>query len=264
MPLPLELIRGAHPGTVVYPPGGTFGPRVQPDIQFVLLHSGSMRVDVDGETLSAQPGQVAMLLPGRTETFAFAKDRPTWHRWIAIGVELLPPGAAAELEALPRVLPLTEEFNRLTDLALSLRDKGRLSGELGAALALSALRLYADAASRAPGRDDAPSPVSAAKEAVHRRYGGDLSLAELAKEASVTPEHLVRLFRKHEDTTPMQYVWNYRVLVACDLLAHTGLAIGEIALRCGFKTSYHFARVVKSRTGMTPSAIREERWRGGL
>lgn len=255
-------IRGAYPGTIVYPPGGTFGPRVQQDIQFVLLHTGSMRVEVDDETITAQPGQVVMLLPGPRETFAFARDRSTWHRWISVTVLKLEDRARAELEALPRVIQLTEEFNRLTDIMLSLHDKRQLGSELGAALGYAAIQLYTAAASIIPGTEAIHPSVLAVKETVHRRYGEELTLGQLAKEGGVTPEHLVRLFKKYESTTPMQYVWRYRVLAACDLLAHTGLSVGDIALRCGFKTSYHFSRVIKSHTGKTPSDIRRESWSG--
>ncbi|HZG56299.1 AraC family transcriptional regulator [Paenibacillus sp.] len=262
MPIPISCVTGVYPGTVVYPPGGTFGPRVQPDIQFVLLHTGRMRVDIDGEALDVSPGEVAMLLPGRTETFAFAPDRTSWHRWIAVSVDALPEGALRTLESLPRTLPLTEDFNRLTDLLLSLKAKDMLGvGDVGAAFGAAAVRLYAATAAAAPAAAVHES-VAAAKEAIHRRFGEDLNLRELAAAAGVSPEHLVRLFRAHEKLTPMKYVWHYRVLAAVDMLVHTGLPVGEIAARCGFKTSYHFARVVKAHTGKTPSAIRAERWRG--
>ncbi len=257
-----DNIRGASPGTVTYDPGGAFGPRVQQHVQFVLLHSGSMRVDIDGAPLECPPGHVALLLPGPTETFEFHRTKPTWHRWIDVAVER-PREAVRRLEPLPRVLPLTEEFNRLTDLMLSLRDKRQLTTETGRALGLAAVELYAAMATQSPNAAAIHESVTAAKAAVHRRYGEELSLADLAKEAGVSPEHLVRLFKRHEDTTPMRYVWHYRVLAAGDMLVHTGLSVGEIAGRCGFKTSYHFARLFKAQVGKTPTQVRREAWRGG-
>ncbi|TLS52872.1 helix-turn-helix transcriptional regulator [Paenibacillus antri] len=260
-PFPMEYVRGASPGTVIYNPGGAFGPRLQLDVQFVLLHTGAMRVEIDGVPLDCPPGRVAMLLPGRTETFAFHRTMPTWHRWIA--VEVNDAAAAARLlEPLPRVQPLTEEFNRLADLLLSLRDKERLADGVAKALGLAAVRLYAEMASRSPKTTAAHESVTAAKAAAHRRFGEDLTLDELAKEAGVSPEHLVRLFKRHENTTPMRYVWQYRVLAAHDMLVHTGLSVGEIAARCGFKTSYHFARMFKQRMGKSPSQVRKESWQG--
>jgi AraC family transcriptional regulator of arabinose operon len=256
-----EMIRGASPGTVTYDPGGTFGPRVQQHVQFVLLHTGAMRVDIDGEPLECPPGHVAMLLPGPTEIFEFHRTKPTWHRWIDVAVER-PREAVRRLESLPRVVPLTEEFNRLTDLLLSLRDKRQLTEEIGRALGLAAVELYAAMAAPGPNAAAVHESVTMAKAAVHRRYGDDLTLADLAKEAGVSPEHLVRLFKRHENTTPVRYAWQYRVLAAGEMLVHTGLSVGEIASRCGFKTSYHFARMFKEQVGKTPTEVRKEAWRG--
>ena len=46
-----------------------------------------------------------------------------------------------------------------------------------------------------------------------------------------------------------------------DLLSHTGLPVGDIATRTGFKSVYHFSRRVKDHTGMPPTKIRRRRWR---
>ncbi|MFD0697427.1 AraC family ligand binding domain-containing protein [Paenibacillus sp. GCM10027628] len=48
---------------IVYPPGGRFGPRLQQDIQLVLLHTGQMDVSIDGELHNAQSGNVVILKP---------------------------------------------------------------------------------------------------------------------------------------------------------------------------------------------------------
>lgn len=40
--MPTFEVKDCYAGTVIYPPGGTYGPRQQVEIQLILLHSGTM------------------------------------------------------------------------------------------------------------------------------------------------------------------------------------------------------------------------------
>jgi AraC family transcriptional regulator of arabinose operon len=95
---------------------------------------------------------------------------------------------------------------------------------------------------------------------IHRHYPEEVSLNRLALVASVTPEHLIRLFNKHLGVTPIQYLWQHRIDRGLHLLRNTGLSVGEIAEQCGFKTSYHFTRSIKQATGRAPTEIRKLSW----
>ncbi len=61
----------------------------------------------------------------------------------------------------------------------------------------------------------------------------------------------------------MAYLWRHRVAHGVDLLTHTGLPVGDIAVRSGFKSVYHFSRRVKEQMGRSPTALRRERWNPG-
>jgi len=54
--------------------------------------------------------------------------------------------------------------------------------------------------------------------------------------------------------------WQRDVQLVLDLLTYTGLPVGEIAARTGFKSVYHFSRRVKQATGASPTDVRRERW----
>lgn len=257
----LEPIRYVNAGTIHYPPGGTFGPRIQQDLQLVLLHTGHMEVDIDGTTHSVKPGNVVLLQPGRRETFTFSREQTTWHRWIAVHYEMLTANERAALDALPFSQPIPEPLNRLTDALLQAQSMYGKEHDAIKSLGLAALQFYAAGHNESLQANSAAHPsVAAAKSWLQEHFAEDISLIGLAKEAGVSPEHLVRLFRAGEGTTPIQYVWQFRVLKAIELLVQTGLPVNEIAARCGFKTSYHFARIVKKQTGRTPTDIRRASW----
>lgn len=256
------LIDAVSGGTIIYPAGGKFGPRVQNDVQIVLLHTGSMDIYVDDVFHSVPKGHMVLLKPGHREEFIFSPTQQSWHRWIQIHIPDLIEEALVLLESLPFYIPLTDKMNQLTDLILSVKAHSVNPHHAGllSALGMSAIRLYlAECHSLDASRSMHPA-VLAAKSTMHARFGEALTLAETAQAACVTPEHLIRLFRREEQMTPTQYLWRHRMERSLQLLRSTGLSIGEIAERTGFQTSYHFARMIKKHTSQTPTEIRKQSW----
>lgn len=260
--IPINSIKSAYAGTIVYPPGGRFGPRKQPDIQLVMLYSGEMNVSIDDRILHVKPGHVIILKPGHEEFFSFSRTEDSWHRWIAVHVPDLNQEVLDQLYALPDCLPLTEDMNRLLDLMLRIQQYSASTDPLLISLGLAALQLYPAESKQELQKQEKHPAVYAARKWISQHYAIDFTLKEMADHVGVSSEHLVRLFRQHEQTTPMQYVWRYRVDQAVGLLTNTGLSITEIAERSGFKTSHHFARLVKHTTGRTASELRQLSWSG--
>ncbi|UVI28962.1 helix-turn-helix transcriptional regulator [Paenibacillus spongiae] len=260
--IPPFVISGADSGSVVYPPGGTFGPRVQQHLQLVMLHTGSMIVKIDDIKHTVPPGHVALLLPGHLEHFTFDEKQETWHRWIDVMTEPLSEEAQQYFEGLPTFIPLSNRMNQLTDLMLAVQktDDSDIYGSVKEALGRSAILLFLTECIHMSGERRKHPAVMIAKEEIHQRYGESINLKMISSMTNNTPEHLIRLFRRDEGMTPTQYLWRYRLSQGLDLLRGTGLTIGEIAYQVGFKTSYHFSRTIKLYTGKTPSEIRKESW----
>jgi AraC-like DNA-binding protein len=241
-------------GEVTYPPGGRLGPRRQHDLQLVLVHRGSATIAIDDQPpFVVEAGNVALLLPGHHETFGFDDVH---HSWVQAHV-----GEVGEpFTTVPRTLPLSGALADLVAAAVATaRTPLATARPLLAALAAAAFWRYAGEAEAGPARAD--DAVERARRFAHAHLADpQLDLAGLAAAAHVSPPHLVRRFRAELGVTPMAYVWRRRVALGVDLLAYTGLPVGVVAARSGFKTVYHFSRRVKSETGLAPSALRAARW----
>jgi hypothetical protein len=111
-------------GEVLYPPGGSYGPRIQPTIELVWLIRGEMTVWIDGVPRSAAAGTVAILFPGHEERFAFSRSSETYHQWAHISVPTLPASIYARLTQLTWPLPLTLPMADLIRQALGLQTSG--------------------------------------------------------------------------------------------------------------------------------------------
>ena len=89
------------------------------------------------------------------------------------------------------------------------------------------------------------------------------SVAHLARMASVHPAHLGRVFRAHVGCSPIAYMQELRVVMACRLLRETDLSLTQVALRLGFFDQSHFTRIFRARVGLTPGAYRARSRQGG-
>jgi AraC family transcriptional regulator len=84
----------------------------------------------------------------------------------------------------------------------------------------------------------------------------DLTLAEVADAAHMSPYHFSRLFKESTGLSPHRYVIERRVQRAKELLRSTALPIAEIALLCGFANQSHLNRHFKRLFGVNPKALR--------
>ncbi|WP_308638166.1 AraC family transcriptional regulator [Paenibacillus silvisoli] len=257
--LPYAKITSAYAGTIVYPPKGTYGPRVQQDLQLVLLHTGELELTIDGSRHPVKPGQVVLLKPQHHEYFAFAESQESWHRWITLNLAPLTDEELAYLDKLPFSMPIPEALNTMTDMMLALQNDYLRQDELMISLGYSAFHMFTAKIAHTKQQELHPSIV-AALGYIRQHYTDDITLPDLAGAAGVSPEHLVRLFHLHHHMTPIRCLWQYRVLKATELLSQSGLSVGEIAARCGFKTTFHLSRLVKEQTGSTPTEIRKAAW----
>ena len=84
------------------------------------------------------------------------------------------------------------------------------------------------------------------------------ALSDIARAASINHSTLTQLFKRELNKTPIEYLFHYRIIVAKKFLEFTELPIGEIALRCGFKTTQHFSRKFEEKMGCNPTAFRAD------
>lgn len=93
---------------------------------------------------------------------------------------------------------------------------------------------------------------------VHEHYSEELTIEQIAANASISTSEALRCFKSSIGTTPIQYVKQYRIQKAAELLTSTNLKIAEIGALCGFQEMSYFAKSFRELKGVTPSAFREK------
>ena len=80
-----------------------------------------------------------------------------------------------------------------------------------------------------------------------------LSNAELAEKCNISEVYFRKIFTETYKTTPKQFIVDIRINKAKQLLSNGFLNIGAVAGLCGFSNQFHFCRLFKEKTGLTPT-----------
>ncbi len=98
--------------------------------------------------------------------------------------------------------------------------------------------------------------LAPALQAIHEELDRDWTLTSLAKTARMSRTQFARRFKDTLDQTPIQYLIDWRLSTARQLLRETELAITDIAFRSGYRSVPSFTRRFKERFDITPAAYR--------
>jgi len=100
--------------------------------------------------------------------------------------------------------------------------------------------------------------VSAAVRFSREHYAEQISLADIAAAASISPFHLTRVFKKTMGMSPHQYLVEVRVHSARALVSAGGghPSLAEVAAAVGFADQSHLTRQFKRILGTTPKKVR--------
>ncbi len=215
-------------------------------------------------------GQASRQWPGRHGADApmrltmFPAEQPHQNLWGRDGGEALhlefSAGWMQRAGAAARVLGRAADFDRGLPLAVAARvaSECRQPDDV-TPLAVEGLVLELLAACR---REDAALPAAAppwlqrAADRLRDDWRTPPGLAELAREAGVSPDHLTRRFRAAFGLRPGEFLRRRRIDEARRLMHETPASLADIALACGFADQSHFGRVFKRLHGVSPERFR--------
>lgn len=92
---------------------------------------------------------------------------------------------------------------------------------------------------------------------IYDNYSGEISMKMIAESAMVSESECLRCFRRTIGTTPIQYVKQYRIQTAAELLASTQEKVADIAIRCGFQDISYFTKSFREYKGCVPTEYRK-------
>jgi AraC-like DNA-binding protein len=101
--------------------------------------------------------------------------------------------------------------------------------------------------------------VGGALNALHQRPVHAWTLEELAREAGTSRSVLAERFQHLVGSSPMQYLTQWRMMLAANLLCRSKASLAQIAEDVGYQTDTAFIRAFRREYGLPPATWRRNR-----
>lgn len=98
--------------------------------------------------------------------------------------------------------------------------------------------------------------VQKAADYIKLNYSEKISIKEIADQLYLSPNYLSELFKKHTGKTISEYLTEYRLEKACQLLDHAEYRVGDVSGMVGIHDGKYFSNMFKKKYGMTPTEYR--------
>ena len=161
---------------------------------------------------------------------------------------------------IPRSLGFSDELYELLT-KIEVEESERKDFYTEAREALTSLLFYGIARAKNVLRDDSRRPsVKKIAAYVRQNFSSQITLASVAADNFISPEHLSRSFKQKAGKGFNEFLSEVRLEEAKKLLeADNKMSISEIAYSCGFNDSNYFSDKFKKAYGIPPLKYRKEK-----
>jgi AraC-like DNA-binding protein len=111
---------------------------------------------------------------------------------------------------------------------------------------------------RIAARQSSAIPITAALTFARTHYAEPLTVDDLARQVALSSSAFSRLFREVTGRTPYQFLKEYRLDRARELLLDGRSSVAEVSRHVGYANVSHFIREFRARYGVTPGAFISE------
>jgi len=99
--------------------------------------------------------------------------------------------------------------------------------------------------------------LSSVIDSMHQHLAGNLPIAQLARQASMSERTFLRRFKEATGTTPADWLTTARLDLARHLLESTSLSMDSVAEQSGLGTAMTLRHHFRRKLGTSPSAYKE-------
>ena len=250
-------------------PGHSFGPATRNHYLFHYILSGTGTLMADnskGETriYSVKSGQGFMIFPGQINTYIADKQLPWEYMWIEFdGLRIKESLSVTDLcKDAPIYHSHSKELReKLADEMLYIvnhphESSFRLIGHLY--LFMDYLLQSAKSTKLVSSGRMSDYYIKEAINYIEQNFQNNISIEDIATVCGINRSYLGKIFRNSIGRSPQEFLMNYRMVKATELLKLTSLSIADISSAVGYENQLHFSRAFKNIYGVSPREWRNQ------
>ncbi|HIT42356.1 MAG TPA: AraC family transcriptional regulator [Candidatus Caccovicinus merdipullorum] len=250
-------------------PAHSFGPASRNHYLFHFVLSGTGKLMADnakGETQTYQikSGQGFMIFPRQITTYIADQHLPWEYVWVEF--DGLRAKEIVELAGLSLDNPVYRAHSK--ELREEMKKEMLYMAEHGEESPfhlIGHLYLFIDYMSRSSVSMRLSSEgrvrdfyIKEALTYIEQNFQNDISVEGIAKSCGLNRSYFGRIFKDAIGKSPKEFIMDYRMVKATELLKLTDLTIGDIGNAVGYPNQLHFSRAFKHTYGMSPREWRNK------
>mgnify|MGYP003898571059 CR=1 FL=1 len=245
-------------------PGYTWGPGIRDHfiVHYILDGTGTFSDGKNQKKL--HPGDGFVVFPNCLVTYSADTENPWTYSWV--GFQGLKAESFLNRAGIYRESPFFtyNSDNRLKD-CLSSMITGARQDTSSVLLLLGHLYIFLSILIQ-NNRENSPDDtkymnqekyVKKVIEFISKNYSEKISIAEIARSIGLDRSYLYVIFKKLMKMSPQEFLINYRIERAVNLLNNPDLTIGDIARSVGYEDRLQFSKIFKKIKGVSPNKFRK-------
>ena len=249
-------------------PAHSFGPAARNHYLFHYVISGTGKLfayDKNGETkeYSIKSMQGFMIFPDQITMYVADKDLPWEYVWVEF--DGLRAKAVVETAGFSLDQPIYKA--RSKELREEMKEMNYIAenGSSSPFHLIGHLYLFIDHLTRSTDGVKVHHSsklrdfyIHEAIEFIEHNFQNDISVEDIADVCGLNRSYFGKIFKEALGKSPQEFLLNYRMVKAAELLKLTKLSVGDISSAVGYGNQLHFSRAFKSIYGVSPKKWRTE------
>ncbi len=242
-------------------PGFQWGPGVRDHYLIHHVLRGKGDFEIRGKRYHLKKGDTFLIYPNMEACYRADDNDPWEYTWVGFdGTDafyLLNHTDFSEdapvLEQVALSVEIEEKIRQVYEAKGNLfYDAVSMTGALYSMIAM----LMENSSPETKQKNRQTDRVEQAVRYIEEHYSYPITIEDIADYTGVCRSHLYRMFRKVLKKSPRDYLEEYRIRQACQLLGETGISVTAVAHSVGYEDNLYFSKAFKKSMGKTPSEFR--------